>query len=155
MPQEIERKYLVNKKEWEAFDKPVGKTIKQAYLLNEIEKTIRVRIKGDKGFLTIKGKTEGVTRTEFEYEIPFQDAEQLMKLYGKQSIEKVRYEITIANHIWEVDVFEGKNDGLIVAEIELQNENEAFEIPHWVAQEVSDDARYYNANLIHHPFKSW
>lgn len=155
MPQEIERKYLVNKKEWEAFDKPEGKTIKQAYLLNEIEKTIRVRIKGDKGFLTIKGKTEGVTRTEFEYEIPFQDAEQLMKLYGKQSIEKVRYEITIANHIWEVDVFEGKNDGLIVAEIELQNENEAFEIPHWVAQEVSDDARYYNANLIHHPFKSW
>lgn len=155
MPQEIERKFLVNKKEWEITPKPQGNIIKQCYMLNQVEKTIRVRIKNNTAYLTIKGKTKGVTRSEFEYEIPLQDAQQLFEMYGDISIEKTRYEIALGKHIWEVDVFEGKNKGLIVAEIELETEDEPFEKPSWIGQEVSHDTRYYNANLIEHPYKSW
>lgn len=155
MPKEIERKFLVDKEKWEAVKKPKGNKIKQCYLLNEIEKTIRVRVKNSKGFLTIKGKTIGVTRIEFEYEIPLAEAEELIQSFGKENIEKIRYEMQIENHLWEVDVFKGENEGLIIAEIELASEKESFTKPYWVTSEVSENPSYYNANLIKNPFKNW
>lgn len=146
--EEIERKYLVNTALWSKFSKPDPKVIKQGYLLANIEKTVRVRIKGDKGFLTIKGATQGISRTEFEYEIPVAEANQLLDQFTDKYIDKLRYEVRIGNHVWEVDEFQGKLAPLIVAEIELQHEDETFELPEWVTQEVSDDPSFYNANLI-------
>ncbi len=155
MGAEIERKFLLDQAKWEAFTKPKGKVIKQFYLLNEIEKNVRVRVKGDKGFLTIKGKTEGISRAEFEYEIPVSEAEAMFTQFAKKGIDKIRYEIDHAGHIWEVDEFHGDNEGLILAEIELQSESESFEKPDWITEEVSLDPRYYNAQLISNPYKAW
>jgi CYTH domain-containing protein len=145
---EIERKFLVDKVLWALQAKPEGQKIKQAYLVNSPEKTIRVRTKGPKGFLTIKGPTVGISRAEYEYEIPVHDAEELIQQFAVQSIEKVRYEITVGKHVWEVDEFHGKHAGLMLAEIELSAEDEAFERPEWVTLEVSHDAAYFNSNLI-------
>ena len=145
---EIERKFLVKKQLWEAFEKPSPNRIVQAYLLNSAEKTVRIRIKGTKGYLTIKGPTHGISRAEFEYEIPLIDAEELISTFAEKVIEKFRYEISFKNHLWEVDVFTGKLDGLYLAEIELNSEEEHFELPEWVGEEVSTDPNYYNSNLI-------
>lgn len=145
---EIERKFLVNKEKWGAVDKPAPKQIVQAYLVSTPEKTIRVRIKGAKGFLTIKGATVGISRSEFEYEIPLEDAKQLIAQFAEKVIDKHRYEISVGNHVWEIDEFHGKLEGLVIAEIELDSEDEQFEKPVWVTEDVSTDPSYYNAKLI-------
>ena len=129
---EIERKFLVKEQLWEAIEKPSPSRIVQAYLVNSAEKTVRIRIKGTKGFLTIKGPTQGISRSEFEYEIPLKDAEELISTFAEKVIEKFRYEISFKNHLWEVDVFTGKLEGLYLAEIELNSEDEHFELPEWV-----------------------
>lgn len=152
---EIERKFLVDPKKWEALNKPNPNYLKQAFIAQEDKKVVRVRITNDMALLTIKGQTHGVSRLEFEYEIPKDDAKELISNLGGPVIEKDRYEISVGNHIWEVDVFYGDNEGLVVAEIELGSENEAFQLPDWVSGEVSGDARYYNSNLQKIPFKSW
>jgi adenylate cyclase len=145
---EIERKFLVDKVLWALQAKPAGQKIIQAYLVNTPEKTIRVRTKGAKGFLTIKGPTIGISRAEYEYEIPVHEAEELIQQFAVQYIEKMRYEINVGKHVWEVDEFYGKHAGLMLAEIELTAEDELFERPEWVTIEVSEDVNYFNSNLI-------
>lgn len=152
---EIERKFLVDKNKWEEVKKDSGKTVQQKYLLAEPDKSIRVRIKGDKGYITLKGKSSGFTRNEYEYEIPLQDAGELMEHFPGGLILKTRYKIMFGGKLWEVDEFRDANEGLIVAEIELKSEDESFELPEWVGQEITNDARYYNASLSKNPFKSW
>jgi adenylate cyclase len=151
---EIERKFLVNGEAWK--DLSTGTTYRQGYLSTEKERTVRVRTINDKGFLTIKGLTRGASRAEFEYDIPADDANQLLdELCLKPLIEKKRYKIQHDGLIWEVDAFFGENDGLIVAEIELESEDQMFTKPEWVGAEVTGDPRYYNANLIANPYKNW
>lgn len=145
---EIERKFLVKEQLWEAIEKPSPSRIVQAYIVNSAEKTVRIRIKGTKGYLTIKGPTQGISRSEFEYEIPLKDADELISTFAEKVIEKFRYEISFKNHLWEVDIFTGKLEGLYLAEIELSSEEEHFELPEWVGEEVSTDPNYYNSNLI-------
>ena len=145
---EIERKFLVDKLEWEKVTKPVPKRIVQAYILNSPEKTVRVRIKGSKGYLTIKGATVGISRSEFEYEIPLTEAQEMIDLFAEKTIEKTRYEVQVGKHLWEIDEFHGKLTGLLIAEIELESENEAFKKPNWVLEDVSTDINYFNAQLI-------
>lgn len=155
MGKEIERKYLIDAKKWQAAEKPVGELYKQGYLLTDPNKTIRVRLTGTKGFLTIKGITIGATRLEYEYEIPFTEATELLENFSVSGLSKIRYTIIYDNKIWEIDEFLGDNSGLIVAEIELENENENFELPEWINKEVTGDERYYNSNLTIHPYKNW
>lgn len=155
MGKEIERKFLVNRQDWENLEKPTGKLYRQGYILTNPNKTVRVRIVEDKGYLTIKGRAIGVTRAEFEYEIPFADANELLDQFTEFVLSKIRYIIPFQGKIWEIDVFEGENAGLIVGEIELKSEEESFEIPHWIDVEVSHDKRYFNSNLVSFPFKSW
>lgn len=152
---EIERKFLVKIADWEKLQKPKPLYLKQAYIAEQHLKVVRVRIKDEQGLLTIKGKSEGIKRLEFEYEIPLADAQSLINNLGGPVIEKDRYEINHKGFIWEVDVFHGDNDGLIVAEIELSSENIEFELPNWIATEVSDDPKYYNSNLQLNPYKNW
>ena len=153
---EIERKYLVTSDAFltEYFAK---NDIYQGYICSEPERTVRARIKGNKGFLTIKGVgNEGqISRFEWEKEIAFEDAKALLKLCEKGVIEKTRYEVQAGKHVVEVDVFYGENVVLILAEIELENENDTIEKPTWLGLEVTDDLRYYNAYLAKNPFKSW
>jgi adenylate cyclase len=153
---EIERKFLVQNNDF--IELATSKTrIVQGYLNSNTERTVRVRIKGDKGFLTIKGmgNTTGTTRLEWEKEIAIQEAEQLLTLCEKGIINKIRHEIPAGNHIYEVDVFSGENDGLLIAEIELQNEDEDFLKPKWLGTEVTGNEKYYNAYLSNHPYKTW
>lgn len=147
--QEIERKFLVTDEIHDVLS-PLGpEHIRQGYILDDPSgKTVRVRIKGTKGFLTIKGKTTGITRSEYEYEIPFGDAQALLNDFCDLTLEKERYSVIVEGKTWDVDVFRGRLEGLIVAEIELESENEAFLLPPWAGKEVSDDPRYYNVNLI-------
>lgn len=145
---EIERKFLVNEDLWNRAEKPEPKLIIQAYLHRSPEKTIRVRVKGDRGFLTIKGPTTGISREEFEYEIPLNEATQLIEQFADKILSKKRYEIPAGEHLWEVDVFLDNIEGLIVAEIELNEEDEMFIKPEWVAEEVSHDPQYQNSRLI-------
>ncbi|RKR83741.1 adenylate cyclase [Mucilaginibacter gracilis] len=152
---EIERKFLVDHAKWQTLQKPHGMVIKQGYLLTDPEKTIRIRIKDQLSYITIKGKTKGISRSEYEYPIPLNEANELLSSLCEAVISKTRYCITFAGKLWEVDVFNGDNQGLIVAEIELDDENEQFDTPPWLAAEVSDDARYYNSNLSLNPFKNW
>ena len=152
---EIERKFLVNHVQWQKLDKPVGEFYRQGYLLTDPQKTIRVRQTADEGFLTIKGISVGATRTEYEYEIPFEEAKELLDQFAVAELSKVRYKISLGNHIWEVDVFSGKNQGLIVAEIELKSEDETFDLPDWIDREVTGEERYYNSNLVTEPFEDW
>ena len=153
---EIERKFLVLNQEFKT-EAQSQKRIVQGYLNSHPERTVRVRIKGDQGFLTIKGKgnESGTTRLEWEKEIAVTDAEQLLKLCEQGAIDKVRYEIKYGNHTYEVDEFFGDNNGLVIAEIELNDENEAFEKPLWLGKEVTGDERYYNAYLSNNPYTSW
>lgn len=151
---EIERKFLLATEEWR---NQINKQtiIKQGYLNSHPERTTRIRIKGEKGFFTVKGKSNGNSRLEFEYEIPLSDAEVLLQLCEKPIIEKTRFEIYLDNHTWEIDEFEGENKGLVVAEIELQSEDELFTKPNWLGKEVSDQSKYFNSSLIKNPFSRW
>jgi len=155
MGQEIERKFLIKASEWEKLDKPNGKQLRQGYILTDPNKTIRVRIANKTAWLTIKGISVGASRLEFEYEIPLQEGKELLDNFSESELEKVRYEIAHEGKLWEVDVFAGDNKGLIVAEIELLSEDEEFEIPEWVAVEVTHNKKYYNSNLTKDPFKNW
>ena len=145
---EIERKYLVEQKDLSFLQLMKGKKIKQAYIQNENTRTVRVRTKGEKAFLTVKIGNDSLSRDEFEYQIPIQDAISMMEIMNLKVLSKIRYEINFENHLWEVDVFEGKLDGLIIAEIELKSENESFIIPPWIGTEVTNDSSYLNARLI-------
>lgn len=152
---EIERKFLVNPAKWAAAEKPKREFYRQGYMLTDPNKTIRVRATDTKGFLTIKGKTEGATRAEFEYEIPKEEAIQLLNMFAVSDLTKYRYKVIFAEKLWEVDVFLGENEGLIVAEIELSSEREMFDLPDWAAEEVTAEKKYYNSNLSTVPFKQW
>jgi len=152
---EIERKFLVHKNKWDSFTKPKKDFYRQGYLFSDSNKTIRVRQTNDKGYITIKGASIGLTRPEFEYEIPREDAEQLLNKFCVFELIKVRYKILFKNKIWEVDEFLGDNLGLIVAEIELKHENEQFEMPDWIANEVTGIKKYYNSILAIFPFSKW
>lgn len=145
---EIERKFLVEISELEFIQSHKGIVIKQAYIQNEKESTVRIRIKGEKAYLTIKIGKETLSRDEFEYQIPLEDVQAIMELMNLKVLSKTRYELMFGNHLWEVDVFEGKLKGLILAEIELISENEFFDKPAWLGKEVTDDPRYLNAKLI-------
>ncbi|MGA3014959.1 MAG: CYTH domain-containing protein [Bacteroidales bacterium] len=155
MLQEIEHKYLVRKDLWYAVHKPTGMRILQGYLLADPEKTIRIRIAGTNGFLTIKGPPRNASRAEYEYPILITEAEELMQLCVTPPIEKVRYKIEYCGKIWDVDEFFGENEGLILAEIELAFEGETYKKPTWVGEEVTDDARYYNSYLAVNPLSTW
>lgn len=155
MGQEIERKFLIKAVEWGKINKPLGKQLRQGYILTDPNKTIRVRIADKTAWLTIKGISIGASRLEFEYEIPLQEGEELLDNFSEAELEKVRYEIIYEQKLWEVDVFAGDNNGLIVAEIELVSEDEQFDLPDWIADEVTHDKKYYNSNLTKHPFKDW
>jgi len=153
---EIERKFLVTSDTYkkEAFSQ---KRIKQGYLSSVPERTVRVRTKGDKAFITIKGASNetGMSRFEWEKEIPVDEANKLLLLCEKGVIDKTRFEVKIGNHIYEIDEFYGENKGLVVAEIELHSEDETFEKPNWLGKEVTNDNRYYNSNLSINPFTNW
>lgn len=154
MSKEIERKFLVNGNAWRTLAQ--GVLYRQGYLCSAKERTVRVRTAGEKGFLTVKGITNGVTRSEFEYEIPFADADKMLSgLAEKPLIEKRRFKIPAGSLVWEIDEFLGENAGLIVAEIELPDEDAPFERPDWLGREVSNDPRYFNSNLVRHPFSQW
>jgi len=160
MPTEIERKFLVRDDSWRE-DAGPGTFYRQGYL-NSLDtdpvppSSIRVRVAGDKGFLNIKGATLGVSRAEYEYEIPLADANEMLDAFCiGPVIEKRRYHVRYGDHVWEIDVFEGDNAGLVVAEIELGAPDEPFERPPWLGEEVSDDLRYYNVNLVRHPYRDW
>ena len=153
---EIERKFLVNS---DAFKNDALRKnhIAQGFLNSVPERTVRVRIKGDTGYLTIKGKSNetGLSRFEWEKEIPLEEAKALLLLCEKGIIEKNRYEVPVGKHLFEVDEFFGENEGLLLAEVELQSESEFFEKPHWLGDEVTQDQRYYNSYLSKNPFTSW
>lgn len=153
---EIERKFLVTSNSFLS-ESTTSYRIVQGYLNTDPERTVRIRIKGTKGYITIKGKgnASGTTRFEWEKEIALSEAEQLLLLCEEGVIDKIRHEIPLGNHCFEVDVFAGVNDGLIVAEVELQTENESFERPDWLGEEVTGQVRYYNAYLSATPFKDW
>ena len=151
---EIERKFLVHKAKWEQLQKPVGKLFRQGYISTDAAKTVRVRTGDGKGYLTLKGANVGLTRLEFEYEIPIADAEQLLKNFCSNSISKTRYEIWLEGKLWEVDVFHDANERLLIAEIELAIEDESFALPDWIEKELSEDERYYNSNLSLLPYKN-
>lgn len=150
---EIEKKFLVKKDVWDKAEKSDGQFYRQGYLVTDPHKTIRVRITDTHGYLTIKGFSIGATRQEYEYEIPRNEAEELLDNFAVSNITKIRYTITHDSKIWEVDEFPGDNEGLIMAEIELTDENETFTLPEWIGQEVTGDERYYNSNLSLNPYK--
>lgn len=152
---EIERKFLVNHQAWKNFNKPNGVTYRQGYISTDPKTTVRVRIAGDKSFLTIKGINKGASRAEFEYAIPLADANEMLDTLTGNEISKTRYKVNYNGKTWEVDEFKGENEGLIVAEIELKDENESFDLPDWVNDEVTMDERYYNSSLSINPYKNW
>ncbi len=149
---EIERKFLVLGKPWLPSQ---GTPFVQGYLNRDKARTVRVRIAGSQAFLTVKGPTTGMARPEFEYPIPVADAEELLKLSDGPVLEKRRHLVPYAGMTWEIDEFQGENAGLVVAEIELADENQSFERPPWLAREVTGDPRYYNANLTVSPYSTW
>lgn len=153
MGREIERKYLVKNDTWRAGAE--GISYVQGYLSRDPGRTVRVRRAGARAFLTIKGKPDGISRPEFEYEIPAADADELLALCVGLLVEKTRYRIPFGGHCWEVDEFHGANAGLIVAEIELDAPEEGFEKPDWLGNDVSDDPRYANSRLSEHPYSTW
>jgi len=154
MGEEIERKFLVRGDAWR--ENATSSAFRQGFLSTEPERTVRVRVAGDRGWLTIKGINVGSRRAEYEYEIPRDDAARMLEtLCTRPLIEKVRHTLVVGGHTWEIDVFEGDNAGLVVAEVELATEGEVFERPPWLGTEVTDDPRYFNSNLVHHPYKDW
>ncbi len=154
MGKEIERKYRVDTERW----KPQGPGVhfKQGYLNSAKERVVRVRIEGSKAKLTLKGLTTGVTRAEYEYPLPLEDAEVILdQLCEQPLIDKHRHKEEHGGKTWEIDVFHGDNEGLVVAEVELGSEDETVEVPAWAVEEVSSDPRYFNSNLLKHPFRRW
>jgi adenylate cyclase len=149
---EIERKFRVTGDAWR---NDSGVLYRQGYLNRDKLRTVRIRIAGSAAFLTIKGKSTGATRAEFEYPVPMDDAQALLALCDGPLIEKTRYIVLHAGHRWEVDEFAGDNAGLVVAELELSAEDEAFDAPAWLGPEVTHDARYFNSNLATQPFCTW
>lgn len=155
MPTETEHKYLVNSSAWKKVKPQKSIHIKQAYLLTDPAKTIRVRTADDKAYITIKGISQNNSRAEYEYEIPLHEAEELIKNFCNALIEKTRHLINYGGNLWEVDEFLGSNAGLIIAEIELQSDTQEYAIPVWVTKNVSNDQRYANSNLSLQPFSTW
>ena len=153
MGKEIERKYLVKGTAWKELGE--GIFFRQGYLNSQKERVVRARTMGPKAALTIKGISIGATRLEFEYDIPLEDGKQLLELCEQPIIEKTRYKIALGGLVWEVDEFHGVNEGLVVAECELVSEDQVIDKPDWVGDEVTSDPRYYNSNLIAHPFTTW
>ena len=153
MAKEIEKKFLLKNDNWRRNAK--GKTYQQGYLSTQKERTVRVRISGDEAFLTIKGPSHGASRLEFEYPIPAADALEIIELCQKPVIEKTRYIVHHRGFLWEIDEFEGVNKGLIMAEIELDHEDQKFDRPEWLGEEVTGNPDYYNASLINKPYSSW
>jgi len=149
---EIERKFLVTGTGWR---QPAGVRISQGYLNLDKERTVRVRVSDEQGFLTVKGITRGATRAEFEYEVPVADARLMLGMCAGAVIHKVRHLVAYRGRTWEVDEFSGDNAPLVIAEIELQDEAERFERPPWLGEEVTSDPRYYNANLVAAPYSAW
>jgi len=152
MAKEIERKFLVKADTWRDAK---GIMYRQGYLSSVKERTVRVRTTEDKGYLTVKGVAVGATRLEFEYEIPRQDADTLLDICEQPLIEKNRYKVAHDGFVWEVDEFFGDNQGLIIAELELESEDQEFPRPDWVGEEVTGDSRYFNSNLIKNPYTHW
>jgi CYTH domain-containing protein len=154
MPREIERKFLVKGISWKKGAS--GELYRQGYLVADRERTVRVRVAGEDGFLTIKGTSKGLTRAEYEYPIPATEANEMLDtLCPKPLIEKYRYRLEHAGLLWEVDEFLGENRGLTLAEVELADEDQRISLPDWAGEEVSHDPRYFNANLARHPFSRW
>jgi len=154
VPREIERKFLVVNDLWRTQNG--GTLIRQGYLCASSERAVRVKIAGEQAFLTIKGPTLGITRAEFEYQIPLEDAGVILDTLAERPlIEKRRHEVYFAGHVWEVDDFLGENAGLVVAEVELEDAAAELQLPPWVGGEVSHDPRYLNANLMRQPYSSW
>ncbi|MCP3868145.1 MAG: CYTH domain-containing protein [Gammaproteobacteria bacterium] len=155
MATEIERKFLVDNDQWRA-QVVTESRLKQGYLANQMNASIRVRIGKGKAHLNIKSATIGASRSEFEYEVPMEDAEAMLAEVAQQPfIDKTRYKVKCGDHIWDLDVFEGDNLGLVVAEVELKDEGESFEMPLWAGEEVTGDPKYYNVSLITKPYKDW
>lgn len=155
MAQEIERKFLVRDDSWRSTARE-GKRYCQGYLSVDRGRVVRVRVKEGKGFLTIKGVREGISAAEYEYPIPVEDAEEMLqRLCLHPLIEKTRYEVPYQGLTWEVDVFEGVNRGLVLAEVELASADQTVALPPWAGSEVSSDGRYSNASLVQHPFSTW
>jgi len=155
MATEIERKFLVSSDAWRD-EADVGTRFRQGYLIGAEKASVRVRIEGERANINIKSATLGVRRQEYEYAIPLAEAEEILDTLCEQpQIEKTRYHVPVGGHTWEVDVFAGDNEGLIVAEVELAHEDEPFERPAWLGGEVSHDTRYYNVCLVRHPYKDW
>ena len=154
MAKEIERKFLVKGDAWRSLAK--GTSYRQGYLNSAKERTVRIRTIEDKAFLTVKGLTMGATRMEYEYEIPLADCDTMLDVLAeKPIIDKKRYKVPFEGNLWEIDEFFGENAGLIVAEVELRSEDQTFKKPEWAGDEVTGDPRYFNANLISHPYTRW
>jgi adenylate cyclase len=152
---EIERKFLVKNDSWRVHVESEWHTM-QGYLANNANATVRVRVRGDTAYLTIKGPGRGISRSEYEYPIPVADAEAMLKeLAVSPPVDKVRYRVRAGKHLWYLDVFAGENAGLVMAEVELAAEDEVFERPDWLGDEVSGDPRYFNVNLARNPYKHW
>lgn len=151
---EIERKFLINDDSWKIG--ATGTAYRQGYLSGEKGRTVRIRTVGSKGFITVKGPTQNGRRLEYEYQIPERDVQEMLDtLCLSPIIEKIRYMVDYHGFTWEIDVFSGANEGLIVAEIELESINQEFDLPPWVGREVTDDPKYYNSNLSRHPYQIW
>ncbi|NLL04963.1 MAG: CYTH domain-containing protein [Clostridiaceae bacterium] len=154
MGKEIERKFLVKDSNFKKMC--TGQLYKQGYLNSDPNRTVRLRLVGNKGYLTIKNKGNGLTREEFEYEIPYSDAQEILQgICERPFIEKTRYIFNYQGHVWEIDEFHRENEGLIIAEIELENENENFPVPEWIGEEVTYDYKYTNSSLVTNPYKKW
>jgi adenylate cyclase len=154
MGREIERKFLVVGDAWRASAREC-RPLKQGYLAIDGHTNVRVRTDGRLAWITVKGRPDGLVRPEFEYEIPAADADGLLALCQKRVVEKTRHLVPSGDHVWEIDEFRGRNDGLTIAEIELRREHDSFERPGWLGAEVTSDPRYLNANLARHPFAEW
>jgi CYTH domain-containing protein len=154
VPREIERKFLVTSDAWRIGAE--GKIYRQGYLSLDVDRTVRVRVAGDQGFLTVKGRSVGASRAEYEYPIPVAHAEEMLdRLCLRPLIEKTRYRVAHEGLVWEVDAFAGENAGLVVAEVELEAEDQVVALPPWVGREVTSDPRYANGSLVQRPFATW
>ena len=151
---EIERKFLVKHDDWKAGVQD-SVDCRQGYIVSDVRKTVRIRILGRQGFLTVKGATSGISRMEFEYEIDLPDAQYMLMLCDHHVVEKTRHYVSHSGFIWEVDEFHGLNAGLVMAEVELESEEQNVEPPEWIGEEVSGDERYFNGYLSKHPYSTW